>query len=156
MNPQNKYRKQLEFINHVIQNKVDGLTHADSMIQPPFPGNCMNWNIGHILVYRHQMLGEIDGQSEADEDEFAIYGAGSEPLTDSQKAMPLDQLMTRLQGISKRLGEALNELTAEELAKVVNEERGLTLDERLNFYLMFHESYHTGQLELLREMALAQ
>ena len=60
--------------NRVIKQKTEGLTHADSMLQLPFPANCMNWILGHILVYREQYLGVIDGVSSPAEGEFALYG----------------------------------------------------------------------------------
>jgi uncharacterized damage-inducible protein DinB len=41
------------------------------------------------------------------------------------------------------------------LAEIYDEEQGTTVDDRLFFYVVFHESYHTGQLEPLRELALA-
>ena len=48
--------------NNVIKQKTEGLTHADSMLQLPIPANCMNWILGHIMVYREQYLGVIDGR----------------------------------------------------------------------------------------------
>ncbi|MEZ4708010.1 MAG: DinB family protein [Caldilineaceae bacterium] len=144
------------FIDRIIKGKTEGLTHADSMKQLPFPGNCMNWNLGHILVYRMQYLGVIDGVSKPDPDEFAIYGAGSEPLTDSAKAIPLETLLTRLDEASAMVVSALEKMPPEKLAEIYDAERGTTVDDRLQFYLIFHESYHAGQLELLRELALAE
>ncbi|MEZ4656317.1 MAG: DinB family protein [Caldilineaceae bacterium] len=144
------------FIDRIIKGKTEGLTHADSMKQLPFPGNCMNWNLGHILVYRMQYLGVIDGVSKPDPDEFAIYGAGSEPLTDSAKAIPLETLLTRLHAASALVVSALEKMAPEKLSEVFDAERGTTVDDRLQFYLIFHESYHAGQLEILRELALAE
>ncbi len=87
-------------IDGIIKRKTEGLNHEDSMRQLPFPGNCMNWNLGHILVYRMQYLGILDGVSKPDPAEFAIYGGGSDPLTDSSKAMPLPTLLARLEEAS--------------------------------------------------------
>lgn len=151
-----------QFINHlqlmdrIVKGKTEGLTHADSMRQLPFPGNCMNWNLGHLLVYRMQYLGVIDGHSKPDPDEFAIYGAGSDPLTDSAKAIPLETLLTRLDDASAQVIAALEAMPPEKLAELYDAERGTTVADRLQFYLIFHESYHAGQLELLRELALAE
>ncbi|MEM7032423.1 MAG: DinB family protein, partial [Chloroflexota bacterium] len=131
-------------------------THEDSMKQLPFPGNCMNWNLGHIIVYRAQYLGLLDGVSKPDEGEFSMYGAGSEPLTDSAKAIPLETLLERIESSGKQVISALENVTQAKLDEVIDEERGTTLDERLSFYLVFHESYHTGQLEILHELALAE
>ncbi len=149
-----QYVNHLHFMDRLIKGKTEGLTHADSMCQLPFPGNCMNWNLGHLLVYRMQYLGVIDGSSKPDPAEFAIYGGGSEPLTDSAKAMPLETLLTRLAEASATVIAALESIPAEKLAEIYDAERGTTVDDRLQFYLVFHESYHVGQLELLRELAL--
>ncbi len=145
----------LKRIDGIIARKTEGLNHADSMRQLPFPGNCMNWNIGHILVYRMQFLGVIDGVSKPDPAEFAIYGGGSAPLTDSSKAIPLDVLLARITDSSAQAIAALEAMPAEKLAEVYDAERGTTVDDRLAFYLLFHESYHAGQLEILHELALA-
>lgn len=145
----------LQRIDGIIKRKTDGLSHADSMKQLPFPGNCMNWNLGHILVYRAQYLGVIDGVSKPDPAEFAIYGAGSQPLTDSDKAIPLANLLARLQDATAQLTAALQAMPAERLAEIYDAERGITVDDRLSFYIIFHESYHAGQLEILEELARA-
>ena len=115
----------------------------------------MNWNLGHILMYRAEYLGLLDDISKADEAEFAIYGAGSEPLTDSEKAIPFETLLSRFKASSAQVISALENTTPEKLAEVVDEKRNLTVDDRLSFYLVFHESYHTGQLEILYELAMA-
>ncbi len=145
----------LKRIDGIIARKTEGFTHDASMRQLPFPGNCMNWNLGHILVYRMQLLGVIDGVSKPDPDEFAIYGGGSEPLTDSSKAIALDVLLARLTDATAQVIAALESIPAEKLAEVYDAERGMTVEDRLVFYLIFHESYHAGQLEILHELALA-
>ena len=33
---------------NVIKMQTKDLTHADSLRQPPFQGNCLNWVLGHI------------------------------------------------------------------------------------------------------------
>ena len=50
MPTQTQFINHVRFIDRVIKNKTNGLTHADSMKQLPFPANCMNWNLGHILI----------------------------------------------------------------------------------------------------------
>ena len=151
-----QYISSVQLIDRIIKGKTEGLTQADSMLQLPFPGNCMNWNLGHLLVYRMEYLGLIDGKSQPDPDEFAIYGGGSQPLTDSDLAIPLDTLLARLDAASAMVIAALQAMQPERLTEIYDEESGTTVDDRLRFYLVFHESYHAGQLELLRELALAE
>jgi len=132
-----QYVNHVQLIDRIVKGKTEGLTHADSMKQLPFPANCMNWNIGHILVYRMQYLGVIDGSSEPNPDEFAIYGAGSDPLTDSDRAIPLDTLIERLEGASQMVIEALEKMPSEKFAEIYDAEKGTTVDDRLQFYMIF-------------------
>jgi uncharacterized damage-inducible protein DinB len=150
-----QYVNSLKRIDAIIKRQTAGLTHADSMAQLPFPGNCMNWNLGHILVYRLQYLGVIDGASQPDPAEFAVYGAGSPPLTDGRQAIPLETLLQRLDAASTQVISALEALPTARLSEIYDQERGQTVEDRLTFYIIFHESYHAGQLEPLRELALA-
>ncbi|MEM7343611.1 MAG: DinB family protein, partial [Chloroflexota bacterium] len=146
----------VKFIDTVIKRHTDGLNHEDSMQQLDFPANCMNWNLGHLLVYRMEYLGAIDGTTAPNEEEWAMYGAGSEPLTDSEAAIQLETLLNRLAEVSDLIVSALETVSAEQLDTVYNEERDMSLDDYLNFYLIFHEAYHAGQLEILKELALAE
>jgi hypothetical protein len=150
------YIKNLKLVNNIIKGKTEGLTHADSMLQLPFPGNCMNWNLGHLLVYRQISLGAIDGVTKPDDQDVVNYGFGSEALTDSDKAIPLPDLLTRLEEASDKLIVALEEMPAEKSAEIIDTESGRTLDDRLRFLLVFHEAYHVALLEILRELALSQ
>lgn len=151
-----QYINHVQLIDRILKTKTEGLTHAQSMKQLPFPGNCMNWNVGHILVYRMQYLGVIDGTSKPDPDEFAMYGAGSDPLTDSAKAIPLETLLQRIDESSQIVISAIEKMPPEKLTEIFDAEQGTTVDDRLQFYMMFHEAYHIGQLELLQELALAE
>ena len=151
-----QYIDRIEYIDRSIKMRIEGLTHADSMKQLPFPANCMNWNIGHIMVFRDVCLGAIDDVSAPDSAEYAIYGAGSEPLTDTSKAMPLDTLIERLDSSSARLKAAIQSLPPGKLNELYESHTGpQRLDDYLHFYLVVHEALHLGQLEILRELALA-
>lgn len=36
----------------IIKMQIEGLTHEESLLQPPFRANCLNWVLGHINVSR--------------------------------------------------------------------------------------------------------
>ena len=139
--------------------KRQGLTHADTMKQLPCAANCMNWNLGHIMVFRDYCLGAFngtDGLSATDPAEYAIYGAGSERLTDSSKAIPLETLVERLDETSEKLKAALQSFTLEKFDELYNTHNGpQRLDDYLLFYLVVHEALHLGQLEIGRKLALS-
>ncbi|MFT5193415.1 MAG: putative damage-inducible protein DinB [Cellvibrionaceae bacterium] len=150
-----RYIKSLQFHDHVIKGKTEGVTHEQSLLQLSFPSNCMNWNLGHLLVYRHQYLGWLDGVSKPDEAEFAVYGAGSEQMVDGTHAMQLAEILERLNAVSADIVTALEAAPAEKFDAIFDAEAGTTIDDRLRFYVMFHEAYHIGQLEPLFELAKA-
>lgn len=60
--------------------------------------------------------------------------------------------LAAIQESQKRIEAGLQQATAEQLAKIFNEEHQQTVADRIAG-LHWHETYHTGQLELLRQMA---
>lgn len=136
-----------------IKQRTEGLTHADSMQQLDFAANCMNWNLGHIMVYRMEYLGWIDGKSKSDKAEFAMYGYDSPLMKADSPAMPLETILARLDEASAWVVSALEALPDGKLDEVFDAESGTTLGDRLEFYLIYHETTHIGMLEILQELA---
>lgn len=134
--------------NYVLHMQVKGLSHEDSLLTPPFRANCLNWVLGHIIVYRGRALALLGKKPVWDEDQAAPYNRESKPLQ-AQDAQSLEQIMADLDVSQERLDAALAELTVEDLERVVDDR---TLAERLTFDY-WHEAYHTGQTELLRQLA---
>ena len=131
----------------VIRRQVDGLTHEDSLLQLPFRGNCLNWVLGHIVATRNRalaLLGEPPIWSEA---EAARYATGSEPITSNADALPLEKILRDLDCSQERLTAALRRATDLNIPQGED-----TVGEQLAF-LHFHEAYHTGQTEMLRQLA---
>lgn len=138
---------------YIIRLQTDGLTHEDSLLQPPFRGNCLNWVLGHIIAGRDTAL-ELLGQSPLwREEEASRYRTGSEPVTNSEQALPLERLLSDLDQSQQCIESALERISPEELAQATTF-RGSeqTLGQALAG-LHWHETYHTGQLELLRQLA---
>ena len=134
--------------HYVLHMQVKGLSHEDSLLTPPFRANCLNWVLGHIVVYRGRALNLVGGEPVWNEDQAAPYNRESEPLQ-AQDAQRLEQIMADLDVSQERLDAALSGLTTEDLERVVDDR---TLAERLTFDY-WHEAYHTGQTELLRQLA---
>ena len=137
----------------IIEMQTDGLTHADSLIQPPFRGNCMNWVLGHILSSRNAVVQHLGLPQVWTESEASPYQKDSDPITCDEQALPLDKLLADLGQTHHAIGEALANASPEVMATLIQTARGeTTLGERLVF-LHWHETYHVGQLELLRQLA---
>ena len=137
----------------VIKKQTDGLTHADGLLQLPFRGNCLNWVLGHIVAGRDGILKLLGESPIWSEEETAPYNRGSEPLTCDENVHSLEKLLSGLERSQKVLTAALARTPQEELEKTIETFRGeKSLGDHVAF-LLWHEAYHVGQLELLRQLA---
>ncbi len=134
---------------YVIDKLTEGLTHADSLQAPPFGGNCINWVLGHILANRERALKLLDQPPYWPEERAARYQSGSEPVTGEADVYPLEALLADVLATGDRIAAALAARTADDLAASLGED---TLGGAL-FGLCWHETYHAGQIELLRRLA---
>lgn len=138
----------------IIDRQAEGLSHADSLLQLPFRGNCMNWVLGHILNSRHSALVALNDAGLLPEEIQARYQRGSEPVDEeSQDVLPLDDLLAKLAESQERIVAALAEMDGAGLERPVQVgDKNAPLGDRLAF-LHWHETYHSGQLEILRQLA---
>ena len=103
-------------INHrVLHMQIEGLSHEDSLLQPPFKGNSLNWVLGHIIAGRSTALVLLGEEPVWDKEKSAPYSRDSEPIN-AEAAYPLEQLVDDLDKSQERLETALDRITAEELA----------------------------------------
>ena len=137
----------------IIESQAKGLTHADSVRQLPFRGNCFNWVVGHILQSREVILTLLGGEPAwFPNRELDRYKRGSDPITSAAEAVPFEELLRVVRESHEQIIARLKELDAAELAVIIDEERQRSLGERVAWF-HWHETYHTGQLELLRQLA---
>jgi hypothetical protein len=104
----------------IIKAQTKDLSHADSLLQPPFRGNCLNWV---------PVCGEEEG------------------------VLELAELVAKLESAQNGIAASLEGITQEDLAAEVESFLGTTTLAQLLFFLYWHESYHVGQTEMLRQLA---
>lgn len=129
-----------------LRSSTDGLTHEDSLIQPPFGGNCLNWVLGHVVVARANTVAMLGGTLSWPWAETRRYVPGSPPITDVADAVPWDRLRAYLDASQHDLITALASAPADKLDRPVE---GRTLGSVLAEYNV-HEAHHAGQIEILR------
>jgi hypothetical protein len=135
----------------IIKAQTDGLSHADSLLQTPYNINCLNWVLGHIVVGRDRVLTRLGRLPLLQKPEADRYRQGSEPITeDGPGVLPLERLIELLEEGQRQIGETLEQLSEEGLSKKLDE--GRSLHDSLRFSC-FHDTYHTGQTDLLRQVA---
>lgn len=137
----------------IIHLQTGGLTHADSLLQLPFRGNCLNWVLGHIIVGRNTVLKLLSTPPIWSEEQAARYETGSEPITRDEQVLPLNELLRDLDGTQQQITDTLERITPEELAAIVPFRGSERPVGQAVAGQHWHETYHTGQLELLRQLA---
>ncbi len=138
----------------IIKRQTKGLSHKDSLLQPPVRGNCLNWVLGHIVGNRNQVLQILDEKVVLSETQAARYGYGSQPVcADGPDIVKFEELLAALERSQEGITAGLRRATPEDLAKEVKSHLGITTVGQRLFFMYFHETYHTGQTELLRQLA---
>jgi len=137
-------------VNHqVLHRNVSGLTHEESLIQPPEGGNCLNWVAGHIVATRNGLLKLLGEDPIWSPEEEAVYKRGSKPIQNESRAKPFPSILADYDRSQERLRAGISRLTE----AAMKESRGDgTLGGTLHI-LHFHEAYHIGQTAILRRMA---
>ena len=138
----------------IIKAQTEDLSHADSLLQLPFRGNCLNWVLGHMAENRNTLLRFLGEEAILSEAHAARYGYGSEPVCgDGDDILTLEQLLAALEQSQGALAARLETITPEEMAREEESFLGTTTLGQLVFFLFWHESYHVGQPEYLRQLA---
>lgn len=142
--------KQFEHAYFAIEVSCRDVTQMESLFQPLYEGNCINWVLGHILAYRGDLIELLGAEPIWDEAYVAAYRRGAPPITaDAEHVHTVDTMLKQLDRTQTILVEKLRGLTDEELAQPVNGERlGILLAGYQS-----HEAYHVGQLSVLRRIA---
>ena len=139
----------------IVKLQTQGMTHEDSLIQLPFRANCMNWVLGHLVTNRNSILKLLQAEDLIDSTSMKHYERESAPITgDDEGALPLEQLIHMLEQAQADIQRLLVEIKDEELTRQVAfyGRRSMTIAEWL-FFFYFHDTYHTGQTEILRQAA---
>lgn len=128
---------------------LDGVTHEDSLLEPQPGGNCLNWVLGHIVATRNRLLPLVGVQPIWPRENAFLYSGRDEAQWSTTRAFHLDAIKTDLARSQQQLLTALDHLPAASLTTPTDS--GTPLGEVLGFF-HFHESYHGGQVALLRRL----
>lgn len=140
----------------IVHRECEGLSHEESLLQPPSRGNCMNWVLGHMLTGRNDVLRALNSPFLVEEADLAHYKRESDPITkDGDHVVPLERLLALLTEGQAYITELMTPLTEEDgTQEVVFGLTGRVMPlAKLTFFLYFHDSYHVGQTSFLRQLA---
>ena len=142
---------QLALIDYVLSKNVDGISHEESLKTPAEGGNSANWIMGHVVRSRNTALSLVGVPSSIDDAKYEVYN--DEPLTDTSKAVPFEEIVSSFKAMQPRFIEGLQNLSAEDAAKPAPFSPAGNPDETVGSLLaafVFHETYHIGQTGVLR------
>ena len=138
--------------NHRLVHKfADGLSNDDSLAVPSFKANNFNWVLGHMLVSRNRVLDLLHRSKLLSPADTALYESGSELIT-AATAVPLEQLLAAFDQSQSEISHGLHDSADDDLAAIQAEQREQTVLEQIEG-LHWHETYHLGQLEILRQVS---
>lgn len=140
---------------NIIRAQAEGLTHEDSLRQTEYNVNCFNWVVGHIVSSRRGVLRVLDVEPPVTEEQVERYLRESDPIRDDGPGVvELETLLAWLDETEELLEERLASVDEAYLAEEVpaGETRMAPRGAQVMFGL-FHDTYHTGQTDLLRQMS---
>jgi len=136
------------FSQKAMTANLEGISHPESLAQPPGGGNCINWIVGHVLVHRDKMLEMLGHPPVWTDPARARYDRGSAPITgDGPGVVPLD----RLRELLERSAEAVPTALRAAGGKLAEPAGNGTVGQKVGF-LQFHEGYHAGQIGIVRRI----
>jgi len=150
------FRQSARTTHKAVRLNVEGLTHAESLIQPRPAGNCLNWVVGHLLWVYERALPMIGQRSVMAEGALSRYDRGAPPIQDAAEAMEFSELMAAWNEAAARIDSGLTGLTSEMLDSPapfsVSGDPNETMRSLLT-HVSFHQAYHAGQTGTLRRIA---
>lgn len=145
-----------EFTSMLVHNLVDGLTQEETLIQLPFEVNCLNWVLGHIVTNRSHALEVVGVEHTWQDDVRKLYQTGTENISAGGESIHVDALLKYLDESVALIKSALENVSDEYLAENFTNYRGEKTREAHLSGFHWHETYHIGQLEIFRALAMSQ
>lgn len=149
-------RMQADTARRFLRMNTEGITQAESLIQPKAAGNCMNWVVGHLLAVYHHVLLLIGQKPVLSESQLSRYERGSAPVKDMSSALDFNEMLTAWDETCKRIDAGLAALTTAQLdspAPVSPMNNPKETIGSLLAFLSWHQAYHVGQTGVLRRVA---
>jgi len=144
-----------EFTAMLVHRLVDGLSQEETLIQLPFEVNCLNWVLGHIVTNRSHALEVVSAEHAWQDDIRKLYNTGTENIKPDGESMQVGDLLKYLDESVELLKAALENVSGEYLSENFTNYRGEKTREGHLSGFHWHETYHIGQLEIFKALAMS-
>ncbi len=146
---------QFATVNQLAGVNLAGVREDHSRAAPSSGGHCMNWVLGHLTDTYNSFLPVLGEEMVWADGQGRPYARGSQPLGEGE-GLPWNELLAAWEAASTRFQQGLE---AFDEARWSDKAPFSPLDDpdetmgSLLALLVFHQSYHVGQLGLLRRVA---
>ena len=149
-----EYLRMMESNRSLIEMQIEGITEAQSLLQPANGGNCLRWVLGHLAENLVEILRVLNLEPAKEAEALNRFVRTSEAIKyDEPDLLRLDEIMRLYGQLEKQIFEKLETIDESDFDKEIGTgERKARLGWKLFFYA-FHHHYHIGQLEYLRNLA---
>lgn len=150
---------QFGYTKFVFRGNLEGLSEEDGFKQHPAGGNCLNWVVGHIVGSRGGILRVLGQDVPFAGDKYTRYERGSEPVSGAEGTVALAEMVADFAATQDALAAGLAGLSDDYIAQKAPMSPSNNPKETVGSLLAgltFHESYHCGQLGVLRRLAGAE
>jgi uncharacterized damage-inducible protein DinB len=142
--------KQFDLTRRNFFKELQDVTPEQASVQPEGFNNTIHWQVGHVLTVTEQfMLGFPKKSTHLPANYIELFGNGTKPADWTGDVPSLEVLAVQL---GEQLGR-LKEVPAELLdQKLKTPFLGLETFGELANMALFHESYHLGQIHLMKRL----
>jgi len=148
------FTKMLSHELDILSSQTEGLTHEEGLLQPQPGGNCLNWVIGHLVGNLVITLSVLGGDPPSGLPDLEHYGYESKPvLCDEAGVLDLHVLINAYALLTKTISERLAQMSEADFDEEIEFWQGQSRLGYIAFFYFFHNTYHIGQLEQLRNLA---
>jgi hypothetical protein len=148
-------RYQARLVNKVLRLNVEGVTHAESVLQPQPDGNCLNWIVGHLVWAYAGALPLLEQAPVLEQSALAGYARGAPPLRSAADARDFGELLAAWDEEARRVDAGLASFPADALGRPAPHSPTGNPEETVRSLLatvLFHQAYHVGQAAVLRRL----
>ncbi len=148
------YSKLLNWELEIMKNQTAGLSQEESLIQPQPGGNCMNWVMGHLALNLTIILEILGAEIPEKLPNLDRYKMDTEPIQEEDEGvLDLQELIEAYILLHTKVIDRLDQMSEDDFEDHISFWEAKHRRGFMAFFYFFHNTYHLGQLEFLRNLA---
>ncbi len=144
--------KQFELVRGNVLKSAESTSKEMIDIQPKGFNNTLHWHFGHILTTSEKFLFDISENGQISARYVELFGYGSKPENWTGEVPSVETLIEQLKQQLERIKEIPEERFNEALPEPL---LGASTFGELVSTLIFHETFHYGQVHAMKKVITA-